>query len=145
MDKTSKRILDCLSKAPDHTIFYYNDWPDEISDIDEDVIFAAIRYLIKKELCERCTNQNGQSIGVCLSHEGIHRSEFFRIRMREFLYNSIAVPVIVALLTTLATTACAYYWNKINSINTTTIEATIEETTESNIVEFSTETICSGG
>lgn len=130
MDKTSKRILNCLSKAPDHTIFYYDDWTDEISDIDEDIIFAAIRYLIKKDLCERCTNQNGQSIGVRLSHEGIHRSEFFRIRMQEFLYKSIVIPIIVAMLTTLATTACAYYWKKIINNKETTNDVIIAETIE---------------
>lgn len=132
MDKTSKRIIDCLSKSPSYTIFYYNDWPDEISDIDEDEIFAAIRYLIGKGLCERCTNQNGQSIGVCLSHEGIHYKEFAKIHRREFICNSIAIPIVVALLTTLITTACAYYWSKLTAINASTINTTIAETTEPN-------------
>ena len=132
MDKTSKRILDCLSKAPDYTIFYYDDWPDEISDIDDTVIFAAIRYLTKKELCEICRNQHGTSIGVCLSHEGIHQDEFIKIRRREFLYNSVAVPIIVALLTTLITTACAYYWSKLTAINASMANTAITETTEIN-------------
>lgn len=125
LDKTSKRIIDCLSKQPDQTIFYYNDWPDEISDIDESVIFACVRYLIEHNLCERCTSaQTGQSIGVRLSHEGLHRKEFFLMHTQEFLYKSIIVPVIVALFTSLIASSCSAYFSRMDTTDANTDAST---------------------
>lgn len=128
LDKTSKRFLKCLSNQSDHTIFYYDDWPDEISDLDEDVIFACIRYLSEKKLCEICISANsGQHIGVRLSHEGLHYNEFRLIHVQEFLQKSIIVPVIVALLTALATSIFTYQWNKFNNTNNASKNTTIPQ------------------
>lgn len=70
--------------------------------ISMESVFATVRYLDKIGYLEIAT-ANGISLGVVLTELSLHPYEFQIERIKNFLFKSILVPIIVSFVTTLIT------------------------------------------
>lgn len=86
LDKTSKLVISVLKTLPDATYYYIDNYPDGLP--QQEKFFAAIRYLVRKDLAEIVHNQRGQHIGVRLTHEAIHYKEFFWISALRYVMDN---------------------------------------------------------
>lgn len=74
--------------------------------ISMESVFATVRYLDKIGYLEIAT-ANGISLGVVLTELSLHPYEFQIERIKNFLFKSILVPIIVSFVTTLITNLLA--------------------------------------
>lgn len=75
LDKTSKKFLKYLSQQPDYSVEYYDDaFPPQW--IDEESAYALIRHLNQSGYVEIIKTTSDISMGVRLSHQGLHHKEF---------------------------------------------------------------------
>lgn len=86
LDKTSKLVISVLKTLPDATYCYTDDYPDGFP--KQDKFFAAVRYLVRKDLAEIVHDQHGRHIGVRLTHEAIHYKEFFCISALRYVMDN---------------------------------------------------------
>lgn len=94
IDKKSKDLINFLSKCPEHQFLYCYDYPDNFGEPDE--FFATVRYLEGMGMVEIITNQQGNHIGVRLSHIAMNQKEFKRLSAIEYLKNNwIAILALI--------------------------------------------------
>ena len=107
MDKVSKKILNAIIiYEPDSSYLNYNDFCEtyrvDIEPLSFPVIKACLAYL-KGEGYIDDVYINGQSTGFTLTHKGRNYKAFKWIAAKQFIFNSILVPIGVSLVTTLIT------------------------------------------
>jgi hypothetical protein len=100
LDKTSKKVIKFLKSQPDCTYMYFNDLPEDFP-IDETAFFASIRYLENNGFVETVHSQEGTSLGICLSHTGLHKREFNFIAVKIFFINNL-IAILALILSIVA-------------------------------------------
>ena len=113
-DKVSERVISFLMDQDRHAYDLTLGLPPELSDLDKDDFFESCRYLIAKKYCENSYNQKGEPCGIVLTHQLVHRKEFFWIDVREFLFSSVLIPVLVSVLTSGLVYFCAFCWDRMH-------------------------------
>ena len=85
----------------------YYDFDDDLDAIakavssDSESVRAAVRFLNDQGYIKYGYTTSGTVYRFYLDHKGLHSYEFTWIALKKFLINSILVPIVVALLTTL--------------------------------------------
>ena len=106
LDKLSKQILNHMKTASSPSDTYY-DFDDDLDAIakavssDSESVRAAVRFLNDHGYIKYGYTTSGTVYRFYLDHKGLHSYEFTWIALKKFLINSILVPIVVALLTTL--------------------------------------------
>lgn len=131
-DKTTEAVISFLMKQVDLAYDYTEGFPPEMQQlgISEEAFYRSCRYLKVMGLCDDAYDQNGKVCGISIGHKLLHREEFFWIDVREFLFQSIAVPIVVSLLTTAVIGIGALCWAHINNGSRTTTQNVPETITE---------------
>ncbi len=107
LDKLSKKILNHMKTASSHPSDTYYDFDDDLDAIakavssDSESVRAAVRFLNDQGYIKYGYTTSGTVYRFYLDHKGLHSYEFTWIALKKFLINSILVPIVVALLTTL--------------------------------------------
>ena len=83
MDRTSKTIVNYLKTCPHNQLFYFDE-PYKKLGLDEDEFFRCVRYLKSIDFLETITNQHGTSLGIQLTHQGVHSTYFFLERIKAY-------------------------------------------------------------
>ena len=112
MDCTSKKIITFMKQSPDTALYYYND-PYEDIGISEDEFYRCVRYLSSKNLIEYVSNQNGDHLGIVLSHVCVHSKEIKRDSFFHWFTHSFAGGVITGAAATLASEGVLYLCAKL--------------------------------
>ncbi len=98
MDRTCKSIIKYLKTQPDHSLMYYDE-PDIMK--NEMIFYDAVRYMEKLGYLEYISNQDGYHLGIHLSHTGDNILHYTFAHIRDEFIRSVALPIIVAIVTTL--------------------------------------------
>jgi len=85
LDKTSKAFLDYLDAFPNDELWMTEGYeiPDRFG--EEDAFWAMIRFLENEGYIEPLQSDSGISFGSRLSHKGIHRTEFHRAEILQYI------------------------------------------------------------
>lgn len=115
-DKTTEAVISFLEKQDECSYDFTLGFPREMVDlgISEEKFYSSCRYLKRKELCDDAFDQNGRVCGIALGHRLMHREEFFWIDLKEFLFHSVAIPIIVSALTSAVIGIGALAWARIH-------------------------------
>ena len=141
LDTTSEAVIHFLMKEEMYAYDYINGLPEELAlqGITEDQFLASCRYLKRKGYCEDAFDQRNNVCGIALTHEMIHRKEFRWINVREFLFHSVAVPIVVSAVTSAVIGFGGLCWAHLTSGSNTMMQnvpATNIETSPETITEI---------
>lgn len=137
-DKTTEAIISFLEKQDECSYDFTLGFPREMVDlgINEEKFYASCRYLKRKELCDDAFDQKGRVCGIALGHRLMHREEFFWIDLKEFLFHSVAVPIVVSALTSSIIGIGALAWKSVHEEKNTSQNTMqlMEETSSDTII-----------
>jgi hypothetical protein len=123
MDKKCKIILDCFleQKNPESfRLFFSNDkFTPEIlpSEFSYQECCKAFVYLETDGFVRISRTNNGSYISVSLTYQGLNYKKILKQERTDFFVKSIAVPIIVSVLTTGIITGVGYVWGQRAIIN----------------------------
>lgn len=123
MDKKCKEILDCFlkQKNPESFLLYFSNdkftptiLPPELSYQE---CCKAFIYLEAKGFVKISRTNKGSYTSVSLTYQGLNYKNILKQERTDFFVKSIAVPIIVSVLTTGIITGVGYVWGQRAIIN----------------------------
>lgn len=94
MDRLSRRVFKCILKRvksdPAKARICISDIDDIAAEVDSspDRVHLSLQHLVGRGYLEEVTTTNGTPIGFELSHVGIHKREFDRIRRGRYIIDN---------------------------------------------------------
>lgn len=109
LDKTSRKLLKIITTEtpPMNEYLFTFDYVMLKLNLTKEEAFACIRFLDAQEYVSCVYGDIGfrTLMGFRASHKGYHYIEFWHLRIFEEILKSVLLPVVVAMITVLITTA----------------------------------------